>query len=277
MSTSQGPGGAGAGQERPGREQGWKVGEVASAAGLTVRTLHHYDHIGLLAPSTRTGAGHRLYSAADLDRLYRITLLRRLGFPLEQISAVLDDPQWQLAPAVRRHLAHAREQASAAARLCGQLADMTAALEGGDHPASEQLFATLEEMAMNDTSVRGTTGLLVYDDLAAAHDYIVRVYGLASGGVERNPAGQVIHAEVRAGDQVIMLHPVGQGYQSPRTAGAATGMTVVIVDDADEHYARTVAAGADILKAPADMPYEVREYGARDPEGQLWYFHAPLP
>lgn len=261
-----------------GREQAsWKVGELAREAGLTVRTLHHYDHIGLLCPSARTAAGHRLYSADDVSRLYRITLLRGLGFPLEQIAAGLDDPGWQLAPAVRRHLAHARERAAAAARLCGRLADMTAALDHDDRPDSEQLFATLEEMTMNDPAVLSTTGLLVYDDLTSAHDYIVRVYGLASGGVERDAAGRVFHAEVRAGDQIIMLHPAGPGYQPPRSLGATTGMTVVTVDNADEHHARAAAAGADILKAPVDMPYGVREYGARDPEGHLWYFHSPLP
>lgn len=54
-----------------GSDQAWKVGALARAAGLTVRTLHHYDHIGLLSPSARTGAGHRLYSEADVARLYR--------------------------------------------------------------------------------------------------------------------------------------------------------------------------------------------------------------
>jgi DNA-binding transcriptional MerR regulator len=257
-------------------EQAWKVGAVAQVAGLTVRALHHYDHIGLLSPSARTAAGHRLYSADDVARLYRITLLRRLGLPLEQIATAVDDPEWQLGPALRRHLADAREQAAAAARLCGRLADMTAALDTGDRPADDQLFAILEEMTMTDTAIRSTVGLLVYDDLAAAHDYLVRVYGLASGGVERDANGQVFHAEVRAGDQIIMLHPARAGYQSPRSVGAVTGMTVVTVDDADAHYARAAAAGAQIVKEPVDQPYGVREYGARDLEGHLWYFHSPL-
>jgi MerR family transcriptional regulator, thiopeptide resistance regulator len=81
-------------------EQAWKVGTLAQATGLTVRALHHYDHIGLLSPSRRTAAGHRLYTADDVARLYRIRLLRGLGFPLEQIAAALQDPQWQLAGAV---------------------------------------------------------------------------------------------------------------------------------------------------------------------------------
>ncbi|WP_300609977.1 MerR family transcriptional regulator [Trebonia sp.] len=104
-----------------GRGEAWKVGALARASGLTVRTLHHYDHIGLLSPSARTAAGHRLYTPADVARLYRITLLRSLGFPLEQIASALDDPEWQLAAAMRPHLEHTRERAAAAARLCGRL------------------------------------------------------------------------------------------------------------------------------------------------------------
>lgn len=84
--------------------QTWRVGALAELTGLTVRALHHYDHLGLLTPSQRTTAGHRLYTAADVARLYRIGLLRRLGFPLAQIAQVLEDPQWQLREAVQRHL-----------------------------------------------------------------------------------------------------------------------------------------------------------------------------
>src|SRR5881392_1753960 len=82
----------------------WKVGALARLTGLTVRALHHYDHLGLVVPSRRTTAGHRLYAVDDVVRLYRVTLLRRLGFPLDQIADVLTDPQWELPAAVDRHL-----------------------------------------------------------------------------------------------------------------------------------------------------------------------------
>jgi DNA-binding transcriptional MerR regulator len=68
------------------------VGEVAALAGVTVRTLHHYDRIGLLSPSGRTAAGYRQYAAADLDRLHQVLLYRELGFPLEEVATLLDDP-----------------------------------------------------------------------------------------------------------------------------------------------------------------------------------------
>ena len=70
----------------------YSVGQVAGFAGVTVRTLHHYDEIGLLVPSERTRAGHRRYGDADLDRLQQILFYRELGFPLEEVAALLDDP-----------------------------------------------------------------------------------------------------------------------------------------------------------------------------------------
>jgi DNA-binding transcriptional MerR regulator len=257
-------------------EQAWKVGALAEATGLTVRALHHYDHIGLLHPSRRTDAGHRLYTADDVTRLYRISLLRRLGFPLEQISSILEDPEWQLAPAVDRHLEHTQQRAAIAARLRTHLASMAAELARRDNPSPEQLFATLEEMTMLDDTIHNTTSLLVYNDLAAAHEYLVRVYGLTPGPLQRNADEQVIHGEVRAGDQVIWLHPASKDYQSPLSLGAVTSMTVIAVDDVDAHHARSAQAGAVIVEEPVDQPYGVREYGARDPEGQLWFFHSPL-
>jgi MerR family transcriptional regulator, thiopeptide resistance regulator len=68
------------------------VGEVAELAGVTVRTLHHYDELGLLSPSRRSEAGYRLYSYDDLTRLREILIWRTLGFPLTEIGALLDDP-----------------------------------------------------------------------------------------------------------------------------------------------------------------------------------------
>jgi DNA-binding transcriptional MerR regulator len=69
----------------------YSVGELARITRVTVRTLHHYDEIGLLTPSGRTSAGYRRYEDADLERLRQILFYRELGFPLEEIAAILDD------------------------------------------------------------------------------------------------------------------------------------------------------------------------------------------
>ncbi|PZG00015.1 MerR family transcriptional regulator [Micromonospora deserti] len=80
----------------------YTVGQVAKVAGITVRTLHHYDEIGLLSPTGRSPAGYRRYDDADLERLQHIRYYRELGFPLEEIAAILDDPASDPAAHLRR-------------------------------------------------------------------------------------------------------------------------------------------------------------------------------
>jgi DNA-binding transcriptional MerR regulator len=91
-------------------------------AGVSVRTLHHYDQIGLLRPSGRTSAGYRLYDDTDLERLHDVLAYRELGFGLEQVAAILDDPQADTA-------AHLREQHRLVRNRIGRLTDVLAHLE----------------------------------------------------------------------------------------------------------------------------------------------------
>jgi MerR family transcriptional regulator, thiopeptide resistance regulator len=121
--------------------------------------------------------------------------------------------------------------------------------------------------------------LLVYEDIPAAHDFLVQAFGFTSGGVERNAEGQAVHAEVRAGDLVMWLHRVAAEFDlaSPRSLPAASTGFVVHVDDVDAHCERARAHGARLESEPRDMPYGQREYGARDPEGHRWWFATPSP
>src|SRR6266545_2053196 len=159
------------------RQQGGntrRIGELAAATGLTVRTLHYYEEIGLLIPSGRTNAGHRLYDDTDVARLYRICLLRRLGLPLVEIS-----------------------------RALAVLLDSAGATDGR---LSDELLTLLEEMTMLDTTAQRRITLLVYADIAAAHDWLVRVFGLGPGRVDRDKEGRAVHGELYAGDGVIWMH-----------------------------------------------------------------------
>jgi len=86
------------------------VGEVAALAGITVRTLHHYDRIGLLTPSQRSATGYRRYTPADLDRLHRVLVYRELGFSLEEVATLLDAPEADPAAHLRRQHRLLRER-----------------------------------------------------------------------------------------------------------------------------------------------------------------------
>lgn len=76
----------------PASDQPMTVGDAARLLGLSVRTLHHWDHIGLVVPNARTHAEYRLYSRDDIARLHRVLVYRELGMPLGRIRDVLDDP-----------------------------------------------------------------------------------------------------------------------------------------------------------------------------------------
>jgi MerR family transcriptional regulator, thiopeptide resistance regulator len=78
------------------------VGQVAEQLGVTVRTLHHYDEIGLLVPSERSPAGYRLYTVEDITRMQHVVVYRRLGFPLEEIALLLDEPSADVSEHLRR-------------------------------------------------------------------------------------------------------------------------------------------------------------------------------
>ncbi|MGN9845809.1 MerR family transcriptional regulator [Nonomuraea sp. H19] len=100
----------------------FSVGQVARLAGITVRTLHHYDEIGLLTPGQRTNAGYRRYTDADLVRLQQILLYRELGFPLEEIAVILDEPHTD-------ELTHLRRQHELLTRRAQHLHNVIAAVE----------------------------------------------------------------------------------------------------------------------------------------------------
>ncbi|MBV8929009.1 MAG: MerR family transcriptional regulator [Mycobacteriaceae bacterium] len=81
------------------------VGAVAAMTGVSVRTLHHYDHIGLVVPSVRTAAGYRGYTDADVERLHVVLLYRAAGLPLDEIAALLDHDGADVAERLRRQQA----------------------------------------------------------------------------------------------------------------------------------------------------------------------------
>lgn len=245
---------------------------------MTIRTLHYYDEIGLLAPSHRTRSGHRLYSAGDVQRLYRIALLRRVGLRLDEVAATLEDPQWELAAVLNRHINQLDQRLALNHRLRQRLAAMAQTVSDNREPPTHELLDALEEMTMLDSKVRRRVPTLVYADIESAHTFLVEVFGLEAGRLDRDGEGNAVHAEVTAGDGVIWLHRVAPqfGLDSPRNLGMDTAGMSVMVEDVDAHYAHVNAAGADIAYEPADMPYGYREYGVRDLENRFWAFMAPL-
>ena len=120
--------------------------------------------------------------------------------------------------------------------------------------------------------------MLVYEDIAQAHDFLVRAFGFGSGGIQRTPDGEVVHGEIRAGEYIIWLHRASSddNLVPARELSAASSGLVVHVDDVDAHCERARANGAQISSMPKDQLYGQREYEARDPEGHRWWFATPI-
>jgi DNA-binding transcriptional MerR regulator len=127
-----------------------KVGELAQRCGLTVRTLHHYDSIGLLAPSARSDSGYRLYNRDDVARLHEIQALKRFGLSLADIGAVLVDPGQNLASIVERQIESLAQQIEEGKKLHSRLSDLHQQLKRGEEPELSDWLTTLEMMTMYD-------------------------------------------------------------------------------------------------------------------------------
>jgi len=117
------------------------VKDVARLTGVSVRTLHHYDAIGLLVPSGRTAAGYRLYTDADLLRLQQILIGRELGLSLEEIRQSLDDPRFDRKAALLDQRQRLHERARQAEAMIRAIDTALAALDGS---------VTTGEMTMAD-------------------------------------------------------------------------------------------------------------------------------
>jgi len=126
----------------------WKVGELARRTGVTVRLLHHYDEIGLLKPSWHTGSGHRLYTAADVERLQRILSLRQLGLALEEIHDCLDRPGFSPTEVIGLHVERLRDRIARERRLCERLEGLAARLRAAEAVSADEFIGMIQEMTM---------------------------------------------------------------------------------------------------------------------------------
>ena len=115
----------------------YTVGQVAQELGVTVRTLHHYDRIGLLVPSERSTSGYRLYTDADLERLAHIVVYRRLEMPLDEIARVLESGDAST---------HLRRQRDAVIARLGELNELVAAIDNALEKTMADEPMTTEDM-----------------------------------------------------------------------------------------------------------------------------------
>lgn len=124
---------------------GLTVGAAASRVGVTIRTLHHWDAIGLVCPSERTAAGYRLYTDADLSRIQRVLTYRELGLPLDDIKSILDDPAIDASASLRAQRDSLRERAARLHRMADAMDRMIEARKSGILLSADEQVAIFGE------------------------------------------------------------------------------------------------------------------------------------
>ncbi|MGW6787516.1 MerR family transcriptional regulator [Streptomyces chartreusis] len=150
----------------------YSVGQVSAFAGVTVRTLHHYDRAGLLSPSGRSGAGYRLYDDADLARLQQILFYRELGFSLDEIAEILNDPQANALEYLRSRVGRLTEEIGRLQRLAEVAEQAIEVQQTGVALTPEERFDVFGEIAF-DLSY-ATDAQLKWQDSAGQKESMAR-------------------------------------------------------------------------------------------------------
>ena len=123
----------------------YSVGEVSRFAGVTVRTLHHYDEIGLLRPSRKSGSGYRRYDEGDLERLQEVLFFRELGFGLEEIAGLVEIPTFNRVQILGRQRQLIQEQIERLESMAQAVEAALQAFEEGRTMNQEEMFGTLNK------------------------------------------------------------------------------------------------------------------------------------
>lgn len=144
----------------------------------------------------------------------------------------------------------------------------------------DQLALTLrEETAMTDMGP-GIVPCLSYRDASAAIAWLKEAFGFTENMIVPGPEGTIAHAQLSFGSGIIMVGSERDDelkMRIPCDLGGVTQSIYIVVANADAHYARAVAAGAEIVRELEDTPYGSRDYSARDPEGHIWNFGTYRP
>ena len=207
-----------------------RVGQLAKRTGLTVRTLHHYDELGIVSPQRRSGAGYRLYGEDDVARLLQVVLLRRLGLSLAEVRKSLDDPRHALPTALRAQAARLRAQIAHEQRLLARLDSLAGRLEQSTNGAGNDVLETLEMLTMFEkymTEEQLATLAERKEQLGAAHIAEVeaewpRLIAAVRAAMERgvDPASPEVQPLVRRWQELVREFTGGD----PQIAGAVRKM-----------------------------------------------------
>nr|WP_189180361.1 MerR family transcriptional regulator [Microbispora rosea] len=183
------------------------IGDVARRSGVSARMLRHYESLGLVRPTGRTGSGYREYSAEDIQRIFHIEILRSLGLSLREVGRALDDPGFTPSELVHDLIRQTRERIAAETELLTRLLRIDAA-EPADWEDVLRIVALLQALGSESAGKRQRAAL--------SSDAQVPAEALAEAVLcetDPNVAGALRWALARSGDAA--LGPLAEGLGSP--------------------------------------------------------------
>lgn len=225
------------------------IGEVARRSGVSARMLRHYESLGLVRPSGRTGSGYREYAAEDIRRIFHIESLRSLGLSLREIGRALDDPGFTPSALVGDLIRQTRERLAAETALLARLHRIDAA-DPADWEDVLQVVALLQALGSTSADARQRAALSSVDEVPVPVEALVEA---ALSETEPNVAGALRWALARAGD--AGLAPLAEGLGSPVAAVRERAVQALAEMPGDE-------ATAQLRHALASTDAVVRGYAA---------------
>ncbi|MFF5718761.1 HEAT repeat domain-containing protein [Streptomyces buecherae] len=201
------------------------IGEVARRSGVSARMLRHYESLGLVRPSGRTGAGYREYSGADIRRIFHVESLRALGMSLREIGRALDDPDFAPATIVGDLVRATRERIAAETELLTRLRRIDAA-GPADWEDVLQVVALLQALGSQSAGARQRAALAVADEVPVPVEALVEAVLRES---EPNVAGALRWALARSGDGAGDGDGGGSGSGGPALLAEGLGAPVAAV------------------------------------------------
>ncbi|WP_326783321.1 HEAT repeat domain-containing protein [Streptomyces sp. NBC_00151] len=226
------------------------IGEVARRSGVSARMLRHYESLGLVRPSGRTGSGYREYSGDDIRRIFHIESLRSLGLSLREIGRALDDPGFTPSSLVEGLVRQTRERIAAETELLTRLRRIHAA-EPADWEDVLQVVALLQALASKSADARQRAALSSAGEVPVPVEALVEA---VLSETEPNVAGALRWALARSGDRGPAL--LAEGLISPSAAvreRAVRSLAEMPGDEATAHLRAALAHPDAVVRGHAAL------------------------
>ncbi|MEV4250727.1 MerR family transcriptional regulator [Streptosporangium canum] len=219
------------------------IGDVARQSGVSARMLRHYDSLGLVRPTGRSGAGYREYSSEDIGRIFHIESLRSLGLSLREVGRALDDPGFTPSELVDDLIRQTRERIAAETELLTRLRRIDAVEPAGWEDVL-QIVALLQSLGSKSAGKRQRAALSSVDEVPVPVEALVEA---ALSETDPNVAGALRWALARSGDGGLALLAEGLGSPVAEVRKRAVQSIVEIPDGEATALLQDALANPDIV------------------------------